>query len=212
MLHIILLILKILGIILLSIIGIVFAIVLLVLFSPVRYRIQADYFSKPHMEFRASYLLHIVRATGCYENDEFILRVKVLWFTIYQIPELEINEQKETRSYMDEQGTKSGGKTVFDEPAASQQRPVQIRQHKEEVQEIAPHSQKDVLQQKSNDTENTVSLLKETTHENNVLQIQEVSQEKEESLKINKIKQLLQNKKSTEFYFDKSDSAGKAYC
>ena len=61
MIHILLTILKIIGIILLVIIGLILAILLCVLFVPVRYKAKIDYQEgKPDISVNVSYFLHAI--------------------------------------------------------------------------------------------------------------------------------------------------------
>lgn len=90
MLHIILLILKIIGIILLCILGILLLAVLCALFVPVRYRIRV--FRKEGGEnppftahVRVTWLLHLVNILVRYPA-EVIVRVRILFVTIFRMP------------------------------------------------------------------------------------------------------------------------------
>lgn len=115
MLHIILLILKIIGIILLCILGVVFLAVCCVLFVPVRYRVEIfreERDGKPPVVVRAqiTWMLHLVNILACYPADVYV-RVRIFLFTLFRIPEAEhkkrtgriekekdISEPKETPS------------------------------------------------------------------------------------------------------------------
>jgi len=68
-LSVFLLILKIIGIVLLSIIGIVLFAVLLVLFVPIRYRVDADYHEKVIAHAKVSWLLHILSFVVSYDEN-----------------------------------------------------------------------------------------------------------------------------------------------
>lgn len=73
MLHIILLVLKIIGIVLLCLLGFLLLSVCLVLFVPVRYLIKAERVAEPESNYalaRITWLLHIVRVSVFYENEE----------------------------------------------------------------------------------------------------------------------------------------------
>ena len=59
MIHILLMILKIIGIILLVILALLFTAVLLILFVPVRYRTEVSFDGKPDGEAAVSWLLHL---------------------------------------------------------------------------------------------------------------------------------------------------------
>ena len=60
MLHILLLILKIIGIVLLVILGLLLAAVLLVLLVPLRYRLEGSWHGEPAGKVRVTWLLHAV--------------------------------------------------------------------------------------------------------------------------------------------------------
>ena len=85
MIHILLLVLKIIGIILLVILLAAIAVIMAVLFVPVRYNLTAEYYdNKPDVKFNVSWLLHLFRINGLYnKNDGFLMKVKILFFTLY---------------------------------------------------------------------------------------------------------------------------------
>ena len=85
MIHILLLVLKIIGIILLVILLAAIAVIMAVLFVPVRYNLTAEYYdNKPDVKFNVSWLLHLLRINGLYnKNDGFLMKVKILFFTLY---------------------------------------------------------------------------------------------------------------------------------
>lgn len=93
MLHIILLILKIIGIILLCVVGILFLATICVLCVPVRYRIRLtreEGENKPPVEVyvKVTWLLHLVNILVRYPA-EVMVRVRILIFTVFKIPEKE---------------------------------------------------------------------------------------------------------------------------
>lgn len=77
MLHIVLAILKWIGIILLAILGLVLLIVLAVLFVPVRYRINGDYEEKPDASATVSWLFHLLHIKVRY-RDTLFWQVRIL--------------------------------------------------------------------------------------------------------------------------------------
>lgn len=102
MLHIILLILKIIGIVLLSILGIIILAILGVLFVPVRYRVRVareEGEDRPPVTayVKVTWLLHIVNILVRYPA-EVIVRARVLIFTLFRIPEKEKKEKKKKRA------------------------------------------------------------------------------------------------------------------
>lgn len=90
MLHIVLLVLKIIGIILLCILGILLLGIVCVLFVPVRYKIELDREEgegKPPIVVRAkiTWFLHLLNILIRYPA-EVSVRVRILFFTIFRIP------------------------------------------------------------------------------------------------------------------------------
>lgn len=104
MLHIILFILKIIGIILLVILGIILLAILAVLFVPVRYKVNAQYPDRPYVDTRVSWLLHLVRCRIIYDKD-LTIKAKILFFNLYG---------HESEKKMKKQA-KEAGKTIFDD-------------------------------------------------------------------------------------------------
>lgn len=80
MLHIILTILKIIGIILLIIIGLVLLICACILFVPVRYNARITYKDKPVIKAQMTYLLHIVSAKYLREGGEGNISLRIFGF------------------------------------------------------------------------------------------------------------------------------------
>ena len=98
MLHIVLLILKIIGIILSAILGVVFLAVCCALFVPVRYRIEVsreEGEGNPPFIARAkiTWLFHLVNIHLCYPADVYV-RVRLFLFTLFRIPEKEKRRKK----------------------------------------------------------------------------------------------------------------------
>lgn len=92
MLHIILLILKIIGIILLCILGILLLAILCVLFVPVRYRIELERKEgegEPPftVHARITWLMHIVNVRIRYPSDKAYVRVRLFLFTLLRVPD-----------------------------------------------------------------------------------------------------------------------------
>ncbi len=81
MLHILLLILKIIGIVLLVVLGLILLILCAVLFIPIRYQFDTRYFDDPKVFARISWLLRIVCVNITYDSD-FHMIVKLFGITI----------------------------------------------------------------------------------------------------------------------------------
>lgn len=90
MLHVLLLILKIIGIVIACILGLVILIVAAVLFVPVRYKADADYHGKFKAHAKLSWL-GILRVLVSYD-EELAIKAKALFITIYS------NDNKEKSS------------------------------------------------------------------------------------------------------------------
>jgi hypothetical protein len=83
MLHFILLILKIIGVLLLLCLGLILLILLTVLLVPVKYRVTAEHGEEFHLDGRASWLLHLINARFTHIEGVLHIRVRVLWFQLY---------------------------------------------------------------------------------------------------------------------------------
>ncbi len=94
--HIVLLILKILGILLLVILGLLLLILLTVLFVPVRYRIQGLWKDEKWARVQVSWLLSLVSFQGGYDMKKGLTgSLRVLWFKLWKMGEEETEETKE---------------------------------------------------------------------------------------------------------------------
>ena len=82
MLHILLLILKIIGIIIAVILGLIIVLGLVILFVPIRYSIDADYHKKAVAHVKVTWLLHLLRGVVSYD-EQLDISVKALWFDLY---------------------------------------------------------------------------------------------------------------------------------
>ena len=82
MLHILLFILKIIGIVLLAALGLLLAALLLVLLVPVRYRLDGSWHGSPAGKVRVTWLLHAVSVLVSYENG-LEIGAKLLGFSVF---------------------------------------------------------------------------------------------------------------------------------
>lgn len=86
--HIVLLILKILGILLLVILGLLLLILCTVLFVPVRYRIQGLWKEEKWIRVQVSWLLSLVSFRGGYDMKKGLTgSLQVLWFRLWEMEE-----------------------------------------------------------------------------------------------------------------------------
>ena len=84
MIHVLLMILKIIGIILLVILGLLLTAVLLILFVPVRYQADASFDGKPDGEAAVSWLFRLVRIRVSY-HEHADVSGRVLWFKLFDV-------------------------------------------------------------------------------------------------------------------------------
>lgn len=121
MIHILLLILKIIGIILLSVIGLLLLAVLSVLFVPVRYKAKGDYHKEFTGKLHIGWFLNALRLDASFDK-ELKARARVLFFTLYDSDKNK-DEAKagknyntsDTHSSGDKNRNKDKEKNVFDD-------------------------------------------------------------------------------------------------
>lgn len=106
MLHIIGLILRILGICLLGIIGFLLLLLCILLFVPVRYELRAEFPGEirgSKVNFRLTWLLHLLSAKARYEEQELTWRVRVAWkkFAKAEMPVGETEEEPDIEKAVD---------------------------------------------------------------------------------------------------------------
>ena len=92
MFQIILWILKIIGILLAAILGIAVLLICIVLFVPVRYRIEAESagtFESIDAHARFSWLLHLFSGYFKYQNGEFCWQIRIGWKKLNQTEHIE---------------------------------------------------------------------------------------------------------------------------
>ena len=92
-LKILLCILKIIGIVLLAIVGIVLLILCLLLFVPIRYRVHASFYGKPHVSAHVTYLLRLLHVNFELDGKESELKIKLFG---HNISDEEKSDDKET--------------------------------------------------------------------------------------------------------------------
>lgn len=84
MVHILLMILKIIGILLLIILAIALALVLALLFVPLRYRLKADYHGTPRGYAGVSWLLHLLTYRAEYGEAGLVQKVKICGICLWR--------------------------------------------------------------------------------------------------------------------------------
>ena len=80
--HVILVILKIIGIVLLVILGIILFVVLMVLYVPARYKIEAKKQDEICVRASVTWLLHLISIPVIYEQGKLSVRLKILGFQV----------------------------------------------------------------------------------------------------------------------------------
>lgn len=110
MIHILLLILKIIGIILLSVIGLLLLAVLSVLFIPVRYKAKGDYHKEFTGKLHIGWFLNALRLDVSFDK-ELKARARVLFFTLYDSDKNK-DEAKAGKSYNTSDTHSSGDKNI----------------------------------------------------------------------------------------------------
>lgn len=127
MLHILLLILKMVGIVLLILLGVLFLILVTVLFVPIRYRGQGSYFGKPLGVFQVSWLLHILSLRVSYREQPEIV-VKIFGFQLFKDKEHgEKESEQELEPILSTQEVK---KTITDPKLEPVQEPENMQEPK----------------------------------------------------------------------------------
>lgn len=87
MLHILLMILKILGIVVLSVLGLIFFVALVVLFVPIRYEITASRYDDTKAKIKVKWCLVVFRARFLYENSAFTKKIRLFGFDVVKFLE-----------------------------------------------------------------------------------------------------------------------------
>ena len=134
MLHIILLILKIIGIVLLCILGILVFAIICALFVPVRYRIKLageEGEGKPPFTayVKITWLLHLVNILVRYPAD-VIVRVRLMFITLFRLPQKEGTDEKQAGK-----AAETETKKETQPKKQKEERKVQKEEHREEKEE-----------------------------------------------------------------------------
>lgn len=90
MLHILLFILKIIGILLLSVMGIFILLILMILLVPIRYVAKGEFYQEGKVRLKVSWLLSIFTLLLTYENGKVNSYIRILGFTLKQKKKKEI--------------------------------------------------------------------------------------------------------------------------
>ena len=98
---VILLILKIIGIVLLALLGIILAVVCLVLFVPIRYRVNGEIEDEQVVHVKVTWLLHLISWSGDYEGEDFHSCLRI--FGIRKKSKPTLSDLEEETAEMDEE-------------------------------------------------------------------------------------------------------------
>lgn len=94
MVHIILFILKIIGIILASIIGILLFLILIVLLVPIRYQIYGEKREDMKLEGKVTWLLHLIYLRVTYESNKSIIKLRIFGRLFYDSQNVKNSKNK----------------------------------------------------------------------------------------------------------------------
>ena len=111
-LHIVLLILKILGILLLVLLGLLLLVLLAVLFVPVRYQLQGMWKEDKWASVKVSWLLSVISFKGAYEMEKGLTgSLRVLWFKLWTMGDESAEKIEEAEETAEKTVKKSGRKS-----------------------------------------------------------------------------------------------------
>ena len=150
MLHVLLFVLKILGIILLAVLGLILTGVLLALFVPVRYRADGSFYKVSRGEACISWLFRAFRATVSWE-EKLVVTVKVLWLQPFQEtlwerePEMEDTGNEDPWAGMDDCFPPYGPEGEMSGTGGSQEEPVSGPGAWREEESAAPEPRREKL-------------------------------------------------------------------
>ncbi|MDE6619488.1 MAG: hypothetical protein K2K74_03165, partial [Lachnospiraceae bacterium] len=123
MISILLTVLKIIGIAILIILGLIFLILLLALFVPVRYNGKGCYHDGSFAaRLRASWLLHIISASGTYElGQSFHIRLRLFGIAVYDNQKEKTSRKNKNKKV---KSTKNKTESAGEIQAASEEEPL----------------------------------------------------------------------------------------
>ena len=111
--HIVLLILKILGILLLVLLGLLLLVLLAVLFVPVRYQLQGMWKEDKWTSVKVSWLLSVISFKGAYEMEKGLTgSLRVLWFKLWTMGDESAEKIEEAEETAEKTVKKTAEKAV----------------------------------------------------------------------------------------------------
>ncbi|MBE5926563.1 MAG: DUF2953 domain-containing protein [Lachnospiraceae bacterium] len=132
MLHIILLILKIIGIVLLLILGLLLLALICILFVPVRYKGKGQWYDEKHGKIIVSWLLHIISIHITYDNGETDVKYKL--FGIKFNPWNKNKKKKVKNKKIQQEKQQEKQADTFKEPEDDMPRTVTLTEPKKETE------------------------------------------------------------------------------
>ena len=118
MLHVILLILRIIGIVLAAILGIVLLLLLLVLFVPIRYRVHVRKREEVLLEARVTWLLHLLSVPVAFRDGVLSVKIKVFGIPLKDLAADEEEVEETTREVVHDTEKKTEKAVRKEEKAA----------------------------------------------------------------------------------------------
>ena len=106
--HILLLILKIIGILLLILLGLLLLFVLAVLFAPVRYLADGTLLEKKEVDISANWLLFVLRVACSIKNGEVTACVRLFGIPVFTYPKRKKQKEKKTDTKLPDETTETG--------------------------------------------------------------------------------------------------------
>ena len=164
MLHVILLVIKIIGILLLTILLLLLTLVLMVLFVPIRYRINAEHGKELLLlDAKVYWFLHLIGARITHSSGVFHMRVRILWFTLYD--NLKPNKPKALR-HNKEQRFNRKNRTLRDvEEPAIRNRSEDTGRNTNEKTEVNTETEENTQTEENTETEGIIEEINEAVEE-----------------------------------------------
>lgn len=91
MLHILLLILKIIGIIILVILGLIVVLLAMILLSPIRYKFDGNYYEELKANIYIKWFVGFIKVHIIYQDSKFIYNVKAFWGTVISNDDIKLS-------------------------------------------------------------------------------------------------------------------------
>lgn len=209
-LHILLIILKIIGIIIAVLLGLIFLLLAILLCVPIRYRLEASMpgeLKASTARGRVTWLLRLIRIDASFEEQELKWRVRIAWKSFGSEPEKEVThekrntDQEETRNEQGMEGSR-GLQKVAKEPAEEKTTVESSKTVPENVEERSGKK-----------TENSPESISEKSHERpEKVQSEKSNEKNKENKRPEKIEEKIKQDKTTEEAEEKAGRFEKIKC